>query len=145
MMVEEYRDNVDLIPLLRQWRGEAQMGKFGIKGYVHEVQSFLSKLPCVLLLVNEGVPVGLMGISVSTSPTGPQNMANEHFWYIAPKFRGYARTMIRAAEKWAKEKGCSHLILNASYAASASCDKVSHIYELLKYQPFERVYIKEVA
>ncbi len=145
MTIVEYNNGIDLVPLLRLWRAEAQMEKFGVLVYVPETLEFLKGLPCVLLLIREGITVGLMGISITTSPTGPQKIANEHFWYIIPKFRGYARTMLKAAEKWTKEHGCSHLIVNASYMASGSCDKVSRMYELLKYQPFERVFIKEVT
>lgn len=135
----------DLMFLIREWRGIGQQNGYGILVYVPDVLAYLSSLATVFLLFDSGRLQGLLGMSIAQSPTGPQKIANEHFWYITPKYRGHARSMLKAAERWAKDHGCSHLIVNSSYMASDLCEKVSRIYELLRFKPFERVFIKEVA
>jgi hypothetical protein len=146
--IVEYKPDIDLIPLLREWRSETKMVEFGIQGYVPDTVEFLKNLTnkgTVLVLMAQNIPVGIMGLCPMKSPVGPQQIANEHFWYISPHFRGYGRKMLRAAEFWSKGHGCSHLIVNASYMASDLCDKVSKLYELLNFSHFEKSFIKEVA
>ncbi len=85
---------------------------------------------------------GYMGVECFNSPLGPQRIAQEHYWYVSEGNRGRGTILlIRAVEKWAKEQGCTHLIMNASTLASDLHDKVCDLYERIGMKKFETSYI----
>jgi len=101
----------------------------------------------LFLLVNEedNTAIGYMGITCFKSPICNQRMANEHYLYVAEESRGRGiMLLIKKAKEWAKEKGCSHLIFNASNLASDLHDKVCKFYERIGLNIFETSYIQEV-
>lgn len=96
----------------------------------------------LLVLQNDDGIIGFMGLRVFNSPLGRQKIANEHYWYVLPRYRGMASLrFIKAAQKWAKEKDCSHLMMNASAMASGLHDKVCRVYELFNMKKFETTYL----
>ena len=99
----------------------------------------------LLLLFKRERAVGFMGITYFASPLGNQRVANEHFWYVSGKHRGHGTMkLIRAAKNWAKEKGCSHIIMNASCLASNLHDRLCRFYERIGYKKFETSFIQEL-
>ena len=100
----------------------------------------------LLLVDDENNAIGYMGIFFFDCPLGGQRMANEHYWFIDEKQRGRgAMHLVKAAGQWAKEKGCSHLIMNASTLASDLHDKVCRFYERVGMTKIETSYIKEIT
>ena len=96
-------------------------------------------------IVNKDNIVGVMGIVIFKSPIGTEMMATEHFLYVLGRHRGLGSIkLIRYAKKWAKEKGCSHIIFNASKMASDLHDNVCKLYERLGMKHFETVYIQDI-
>lgn len=92
--------------------------------------------------ISRGEPVGYMGLKCFKSPLGNQLIANEHYLFVASEFRGFSTLqLIRAAREWARAKGCSHIIFNASNLASDLHDKVCQFYERLGMKKFETSYI----
>jgi hypothetical protein len=52
--------------------------------------------------------------------------------------------LLKAAKVLAKERGCSHFIMNASNLASDMHDKVCNFYKRLDMKKFETSFISEV-
>jgi len=87
--------------------------------------------------------VGFMGIEMFNSPTGYQRIANEHYFYVLPKYRRGTRSirLVNAAKQWAIEAGCTHLILNASALASDLHDRVCKLYRHFGAELFETSFL----
>jgi len=99
----------------------------------------------LFVLWDDDVPVGYMGLRVFDSPLGRQMVASEHYWYVISEKRGMsALKFLPLAERWAKEKGCSHLQMSASMLASDLHDRTCKLYERFGMEKFETVFIKEV-
>ena len=101
----------------------------------------------LFLLFNlENKVVGYMGVESFYSPLDNQKIANEHHWYMLESYRGGigAMRLVNAIKEWAKEHGCSHLIMNASNLASDLHDSVCKFYESIGMKKFETSYIQEI-
>lgn len=152
---EEGVDYMDeLKPLAEAWLREARGKDFGLETSVSKHVSDMMGLILLdgrdlLLLISSpfgkpGQIVGYMGLTSFESPLSSQMIANEHCWFVMPEYRGNGLRLIHAAKKWAKEEGCSHLLLTASNLASDLHDEVCTMYEKLKFKKFETSYISEV-
>jgi len=137
-------------PLAIEWKAMSQQNKFGLEV---DVDVFLSSLADMifndnsdLLMLMDGIEVvGIMGVMKFKSPFGKEQVANEHYLFVKKghSISGGSR-LIGEAGRWAKEHGCSHLILSASNVASRLHDKVCNLYERLGLSKFETSYIKEI-
>lgn len=151
MEVKKLTDNVEILtPLIATWQKEYALDDFGI---IFDLTTALRDLQnlvegdqsTLLVLMDAERPVGFMGLQSFDSPLGGQRIANEHYFYVLPQFRGTAAVrMIKASKNWAKENNCSHLILNASRAASSLYERVCSFYERLNFQEFEKSFISKV-
>jgi GNAT superfamily N-acetyltransferase len=100
----------------------------------------------LLVLMDHNVPKGFIGMVQLESPVSQQKFANEHFWYVMEEARGIgSMRLVKHAEAWAKEKGCSHLIMTASTLASDLHDRICRLYVRRGMDKFETSYIKEVT
>jgi GNAT superfamily N-acetyltransferase len=136
-----------LWPLVLRWANEADGTPFGLQTEPQSVYQDLCAAvsgpnTSVLGLVKDDLVVGFMGLGIFRSPTGPQMVANEHYWYVAPEYRGIASArLLNSAKKWAQDRGCSHLLMSASHMASKLHDKVCALYEKMGAKPFETTYV----
>jgi len=150
MEVIIYKDNVEkLRPVMTLWRQEARIEQFGIsfdwETYIKDLQHLANDENSDLLVLMDNEPIGYMGIQCFNSPLGEQKIANEHYWYVCPEKRGMgSMRLFRAAKNWATQKGCTHLVMNASMMASSLHDKVCMLYERVGMRKFETSYIAEV-
>lgn len=132
-----------------QWEKTCNARGFGIELVPEKHFSDLAGLidkddADLFLLINDKEEVvGYLGITIFDSPLGNQKIANEHFWFVAGEKRGYgSMLLIRAAKKWAKEHGCSHIIFNASNLASNMHNKLCKFYERIGMKKFETSFIQ---
>lgn len=137
-------------PLADEWKEFCSCGQFGLEV---DVNAFLAGLmdlvdgvdSDLLLLIDDTEIVGIMGLTKFQSPFGKEMVASEHYMFVK---QGHSVTggkrLIDAAQGWAKKNGCSHLIMNASNAASDMLAKVCRLYERLGMKPFEMSYIKDI-
>jgi hypothetical protein len=137
-----------LRPLADEWAQEANGSEFGLLTSPDELLKDVDELTkgpdsVVLLLLKNAEVAGLIGIVLLKNPVGQERIANEHYWYCLPECRSLksALMMLEEAKKWAKLKGCSHFMMNASNLASSSHDKVCRLYERLGMKKFETTYI----
>lgn len=140
-----------LKPIAWQWKDECNSEGFGIEivpeTYFADLATLISRDDADLFLLtnDKDEVVGYMGIECFNSPLGSQKMANEHYWFVAKEGRGRGSLLlIKQAREWAKEKGCTHLIFNASNLASDLHDKVCGFYEHIGMKKFETSFIQEI-
>jgi len=130
-----------------EWHNTCNAKDFGIdlnpETYFKDFSDLIDREDSdLLLLMKRDEVVGYMGLTYFQSPLGNQRIANEHFWYVSGKHRGRGTLkLIRAARQWAKEKGCSHLIMNCSNLASDMHNRLCHFYTRIGFQLFETSYI----
>lgn len=150
MPVKEYNGDAEALrPLAEAWEKECNGEKFkinlDIEVFLRGLQGLIGGEQSTLLVLYRDEPVGLMGVRVFNSPIGNQRIANEHLYFVLPEERGLSSIrLIRAAEQWAREKNCSHLILNASTLASDLHDKVCRLYGRMGLAKFETSYIRNL-
>ena len=139
-----------LRPIACEWRDTCNGDRFGIeidvKAHLADLARLIEREDADLfLLVNEGKAVGYIGVTIFDSPLGGQKVAQEHYWFVTGKNRGRGvMKLIRAVNEWAKEKGCSHIIFNASNLASDKHDNLCVFYEKIGFSKFETSFIKEI-
>lgn len=144
------RDIYKVRPALKDWFEECNKDTFGINITVDDTYKNLRNLieeddAVVLGLFDGDEMIGFMGIVIFTSPFGNQRIANEHCWYVRPKNRcGGSLKMIKQATKWAKEQGCSHLIMNASKLAGDLHKRTCQLYKVMGFDLFETSYIRRL-
>lgn len=139
-----------LRPVVESWQQIVLDNGFGI--IADDVDKFLIELGNLatgeesdLLVLYDDVPIGYLGLEYFISPLGDQKMANEHYFFVMPEKRGLSSIgLMRKAKVLAKERGCTHLIMNASNLASDMHDRVCAFYERLNMKLFESSYIKEL-
>ena len=138
-----------LAPLVKRWAREAHGEPLGVQVdpamVMGDVAAMVASPSADMLgLIADGLCVGMLGLQRFRSPTGGQWMANEHYFYVAKEYRGVAAVrLLKSAWDWARQHGCSHLLISASYLAGDG-DRVSKLYERLGAKPFERTFIAEV-
>ena len=144
-------DTEELRPIVESWQENVIDNKFGINA--NDVDKYLCELGMLaknensdlIVLCDEGVPVGYIGLRYFESPLGDQKMADEHYLYVIPEKRGMSSIrLIKGARFLAKQKGCSHILFNASNLASDLHDKLCRVYEKMGMKLFESSYIIEV-
>ena len=138
-------------PLADEWKALCGCDQFSLEVDVNDFLIGLAEMirdvgSDLLLLKSDNDIVGIMGLVMFKSPFGNELIANEHYMFVKQGNSAIgSKRLIDAAEKWAKSKGCSHLMLNASNAASDMHDKVCKFYERLGLSKFETSFIKEIS
>jgi GNAT superfamily N-acetyltransferase len=142
--IQEFR------PLLELWGSLAKTAGFKLGMDAESVLFDLAQMvrsdcsDILTLRSDKDALLGFIGVTTLPSPLDRKPVCNEHFFYVIPAHRGPGGVkLIRAAETWAKERGCSAILLTASKLASARHDRVERLYTRLQYKPFESVFIKE--
>lgn len=150
MQVLAYKGDVSpLAHMARTWLAETHGNAFGIdinvEAHMRDLQGLVDGDDSDLLVLVDGGPVGYIGMTWFNSPLGGQKVANEHYWYVLPDYRGLGSVrMIQAAKAWAISKDCTHLIMTASNMASDMHDRVCRLYEQMQMKKFETSFITEV-
>lgn len=122
-----------------------KFGPLARKTFIHYWTAMLSaKTAFLVLLEDDGVPVGAMGILVAPSTYWDRWSANETFWYVDEDSRtGTAPVrMLRVAETEAKSLGCS--IFFAGHKTEFNHDVMERLYKKFGYEPLEKIYVKEI-
>jgi GNAT superfamily N-acetyltransferase len=143
-------DIEDLRPIVQSWYEITRDNPFGIEVSIDNHLADLRVLvesdnTDLLVLLEQGRPVGYLGTQIFDSPLGRQVIANEHYWYVLPDKRGIGSLrLLKLATQWADQKGCSHIIMSASNLASDMHDKVGQLYKRIGMKKFETSFIMEV-
>lgn len=130
-----------------EWKGSCNGKDFGIELVPETFFSHLNDMIIdvdkeLFLLLKKDRVIGFMGAVIFQSPLGNQDICQEHFWYCGGNHRGRGTMLLlKAIKEWAKERGCSHLIMNASCLASNLHDRLCRFYEKIGFLRFETSYI----
>lgn len=138
----------ELRQVVLEWRKSCNGEEFGIdinlETHFRDLAGLVENEDSDLFLLKEnGEIVGYIGMRVFRSPLGDQKICQEHYWFTLEKSNGALR-LLRAIEKWAKEKGCSHLIMTTSCLASNMHDRLCEFYERIGFRKFETSFIKSI-
>lgn len=98
----------------------------------------------VIALWNEDKIVGFLALFIAQSFMGSQKLAVEKYWYVEKQYRIGGIQLLKQGYIWAKENGCSHIIMTASNLASGMYDKVCNLYQRMGMELFETSYIQEI-
>lgn len=147
--VQNPSDILRLAPVFQSWRSTCNnIDGLSLDYHTHikDLMAMVVEEDSDLYVLEDDTGVyGYMGLKTFNSPLGNQRIASEHYWYVVPEKRGVsALRFIPLARKWAREKGCSHLIMTASTLAGDLHDKVCKMYERFDMEKFETSYIKRV-
>ena len=94
----------------------------GASDHPFEIASYFAgrlRMPLQVLLAFDGagLPVGFVELSIRPYAEGcdTDSVAYLEGWYVAPEARlqGVGRSLIQAAEQWAREEGCSEFASDA--------------------------------
>ena len=128
MRTMNYNGDVRFLkPIVDTWFEESNGDVFGLDVNADIVLGTMQDLAnqpssTLMLLLDDDIVVGFMGVLLYHSPVSPTLMANENFWYVLPKHRGAASLrLMKAAKKWAKDAGATHVTMSASKLASVTC------------------------
>jgi len=100
---------------------------------------------CLLVAVRGTTPVGFLYATISYFLWSDTPLAVDQLLYISPGSRGGSGAvgLIRAYERWAADKGVSHVRL--SIASGITEDRTCRLYERLGYIKIGVTYQKEVS
>ena len=151
-MVEILKDAAELRSVLDAWIAECsgELEEYGIsfskERCLQSIQMFCDiEIADVLVSKHVDELVGFVVMVKNPSLIGPDIMATEQYFYVTPLHRGWhGIALIEAAEKWAKEKDCTHLIMTASQAAGKLFDKACKLYERYGMRPTEAGFVKTI-
>lgn len=150
-MIREVTLKDNLQPLAESWQKTCNADDFNIKTnipvFINELYKLILNPQSVLLGIDKDFIVGIMGITIFNCPLSNAKMANEHFWYVMPEHRKGLSGMrlLKQGQEWAKNKGCSHFLGNASMLASDLHDNVCSFYKSLGMKKFETTYIMSLG
>jgi GNAT superfamily N-acetyltransferase len=139
-----------LVHITEAWKDEQRGVDFGLKlvfdKQIEDLQNIVnSDSMDALVLMDGDRAVGYLCLTVVFNRMGNERWAQELYWYTLKGFRSKGGKMMeRAAEYWARDKGCTHLLLSASNLASSMHDRMCRFYELLGFKKFETTFIKEL-
>jgi GNAT superfamily N-acetyltransferase len=148
MDCEILRDKDLLLPLTREWEKEVNwdLGFNPTPEFLaEELDKLIDEPNSDIIVLKDKEIVGLLALTIQKYPISNEIVASERAWFVKKSNRGIGSIrLIREAEKWAREKGCSHFLMYASNLASDMHDKVCHLYKRLGMRLFETSYIKEI-
>ncbi len=139
-MIELWDGQLDLRPLVEQWVSELP-GDYDIDKCVEDVKDLNdSENTAVFVLTSKGKPVGGLAISVLDMFFTQEPYAAVRYWYIMPRYRSKAKSLILAAKGFASGAGCHKLMVCSSKLSHPAED----FYTLMGFTEFETVYIGDV-
>jgi GNAT superfamily N-acetyltransferase len=98
---------------------------------------------CTIVAEDGDRIIGTMGALSYNHPFKPSvRIAQELFWWVEPEYRksGIGQKMMDAGEQWAKEIGCSGMVMVTMHGIDH--ERNGAFYERSGYGPFEHSYLK---
>lgn len=116
---------------------------FDIEVFVLNWQKIIeTKIGILLLLINEGNIVGVLG-GIKYQDVNSENLiASELFWFVEKEHRGQGSELLELFEKWAKINKCKKIIM--VHLADLMPDRLEVFYRRKGYRKMEVHYVKEV-
>jgi len=146
--VEQEQDVTSILPLIAKWLAECNAKKFGMDPtfatIMDDLDTWLLERDGAILVAYDPDPVGFMMVFSTANFLCPGHVLLEKYWYVTEGHRGAAMPLYRAAKRWGKKHGCSHMLLSASNLASDRHDRIAQFCEKMGMTLFETSYIEEL-
>lgn len=100
---------------------------------------------CTIVAEVDGRIIGTMGALSYNHPFKPSvRIAQELFWWVEPEYRrsGVGKAMLEAGEAWAKEIGCSGMLMITIHGIDH--ERNGAFYERSGYRPLEHSHLKRL-
>ena len=94
------------------------------------------------ILLEEGVPIGVLAGSVSASEQFQCLIYQEVVWYTYEKHRGQGLRLLKHLEEWCKKEGIKKIVM--TFMHNSMPDRLYEFYKRQGYQPLETHLIKDV-
>ena len=88
----------------------------------------------IIYLAGDNRPTGMIGLHIYEHPMSGERLASELFWWVEPDHRGSGMDLLKAAERWAREYGCSGIQMISPN------ERVSRLYRARGYEKTEEHY-----
>lgn len=149
MRIEQTHDVQMIRPLGERWATECHGAEYGIEvsvsDAVADLRKWLDTVPGTILLAYDGVElVGFFAVFAVPEFLAGQVVALERYWYAVPNVVRAGPALFRAAQRWAQENACSHLVISASHLASGQYEKVYRFCEKMGMSVLETAFIQKV-
>ena len=136
-----------LRPLGELWYRQHRAKSYGVKVSVDDIladgKAWMQMEDAAVIVATEmDEPVGFLALFATDSFLGPQKFAIEKYWFATKP--AAVRMLIGEAKRWAKQHGCSHLLMVGSQIAGDKYIKVLDLYHRLGFKLFETTFISEV-
>jgi GNAT superfamily N-acetyltransferase len=150
MRIETVTDIEILRPLCQAWIDESEAAAFGmdidLESGMADLKNWHEVLDAVFLgMWVEEELIGFMALCVTPSALNRGHVfAMERYWFVRPDKRRHGVAFIDEAKKWAKEHGCTHLVMCASRLAGDMYPKLCAFYERMGFEKLETSFGIEV-
>ena len=144
-MIEIWDGQTDLRPLAEAWAKEWS-GEYDIEQGMRDLISMKECVNSDVLVLNidqdDGAKklVGAMGIQVLDMFFTSDSYSAVRYWYILPKFRYKAQTLIASARQWSKDMACTKMMI-CENNLSIPCRE---FHKAMGFGEFETVYIGDL-
>lgn len=106
---------------------------------IRRLGAWLLEHGTILLTVKDGIPVGMVGVTVLPHMLTGRLYGAEVFWWCNPEARGHGLRLVRAAEHWARAHGAETMQF------VAPSPDVELLYQKLNYAKIETAYEKDLT
>ena len=139
-MIEIWNGQTDLRPLAEAWAKEC-----GVDADIEQGMRDLLNLPAVFVLnidMDDGTKrlVGAMGIAILDMFFTQDTYSAVRYWYVLPKYRSKAQSLISYACQWSKEMACTKMMICENKLSVPCAD----FYKAMGFEEFETVYIGDL-
>lgn len=147
MLIKEL--TVDELPAVAElgpkfWKEAGLPGTFVPAVFVRNWTAFINAgLGRIFTHVQEGRPVGALGMLYVPDVNDDSLVASELFWFVEPEHRGCGISMFLHAMRVAKELGCARMSM--MHLESINQESLSKIYHKMGFVPVEKHYIKSLT
>ncbi len=100
------------------------------------------QIPTSFFLKNSSGYIGVLGGKVIELDGLSEKAYHESVWYVKPGYRKYGIKLVKAAEQWARENGCTKFLMVCMH--NSKTDKLFKFYERIGMTPLETHFIKEL-
>lgn len=149
VLVLEHSDNIEILRSIgEEWASLTKDNTFGFPIDLEiglQTMKGLKDSPNgdVLVLAENDIIVGFMGLTYANNHVGHGKIMNECCFFVSERVRSGGVKLIKAALELGRSKGCNFSTINASKIAGNG-ERSGKLYEHFGYEAFEVSYLKAI-
>lgn len=139
----EQTDLEGCLPLFEEFKADS-LSEYGMDLNVQMMRETVQQYIGTSFVAEvDGMIVGILAGTIVTVPTCSTPIYMENVWYTLKAHRTCGIRLMKAAEAFAHESGCKHMIM--AHMLNSKADKLTEFYTRLGFVPFETHYIKPLT